>query len=532
MNKIKLENLYAFAIDCNDPKNAKFFEEKILKVFFLFNFIFITCFAFGNSLLNKKGTQWQPVVEWTLKNTDYSGNPFDLEANVTFVHDSGETITTGMFYDGDDTWKFRVTGTRTGEWKFSTSSEDPELDEKTGTVFIEPNPDKTAHGFITNFGNKWGWTGTDEAFVPQLVMYDDPTVFYNKPSKIDNDIQTFLVDHGFNGFHTSVLCRWFNLNKTRYDDIESENPNPDIRTFEALELLINKIHAAGGMVHLWAWGDEQRHMTPIKWGKNGAVDKRLLRYIAARLGPLPGWSMGYGFDLFEWVSENDLKRWHDFMHDQLGWFHFLGGRPGGPRSGTDHSDYQIYEGLDYSSYEHHKPTYEVYVAALKARPSKPVFSEDRFRIRQPSPYPHKDYNEVEVRRGLWISTMAGGVANIWGDLTKGGSGNSGSRPFDHPEWIKTYSRFFKHRFKKDMVRNNTISDGYCLMRPDHAHYVFYKENTDSIELDLSNMKGSQPVIAVDAKKVYTEIDVGLLPAKKHVWNAPHKSDWAIAAGDF
>ena len=76
----------------------------------------------------------------------------------------------------------------------------------------------------------------------------------------------------------------------------------------------------------------------------------------------------------------------------MGWSHFLGGRPAGPNQGTDHSrDAAWNEGLDYSSYEHHRPTYEVYVAALQAVPGKPVMSEDRFRIRR-SPYPEKDYS--------------------------------------------------------------------------------------------------------------------------------------------
>lgn len=481
--------------------------------------------------LDRSGTQWYPYLEWSLENPTYKSNPYDVQATATFTHSSGKTRTTGMFYDGDDTWKFRFTGTITGEWSFNTSSSDEELNGKTGTVTIKPNPDPRAHGFITHFGAKWGWEGTNKAFVPQLVMYDDPTAFYNKPDKIDNDIQTFFVEHGFNGFHTSVLCRWFDFDSTRYDDINSDDPNPDPRTFEALELLITKAHQAGGMVHLWAWGDQQRHMTPNKWGKNGKVDRRLQRYIAARLGPLPGWSMGYGFDLFEWVDSDDLRQWHEYMHEQFGWHHFLGGRSGGPRSGTDHSDQQIYEGLDYSAYEHHRPTYEIYAAAIKARPDKPSFSEDRFRIRKPSPYPKKDYTEVLTRRGLWHSTLAGGVANIWGNLV-GGSEHGGSAPYPHPHWIKTYSTFFKHRFLKNMVRDNSITDGVCLKTPDNAQFVLYKEDTNSVKIDLAKMKGAKSACAVDTKKPYKEIDLGKLEPKQNTWKAPYKSDWALAVGDF
>jgi len=481
--------------------------------------------------LDRTGTQWAPVLEWRLENPTFEGNAYDLIATVTFVHPaSGEKHTTGMFYAGGSIWKFRFTGTRPGRWTFVTSGTDADLDGKRGTVTIEPNPG--VPGFVTSFGGKWGRTGTDEAFVPQLVMYDDPPAYYNNPKKIDADIRTFLVEHGFNGFHTAVMCRWFDLEKERSTEIDDADPNPDPRTFEALELLITKVHAAGGIVHIWAWGDESRKQTPIRWGKNGTADKRLQRYIAARLGPLPGWTMGYGFDLDEWTEEEDLRKWHTYMHEHLGWFHFLGGRSVGPnryRPGVEFV--QIYEGLDYSGYEQHRPTYEAYVAALEARPDRPTFSEDRFRIRDPSPYPDKDYDEEMTRRGLWHATMAGGVANIWGHLPRGHDSSGGSAPYPHPEWINTYAEFFKNRFLKELVRDNAITDGVCLKRPQGTHFVFYKEDAASIRMDLSRMARARRAAAVDAKKPYEEIPLGRLAPKKHTWTAPYVSDWVVGVGN-
>ncbi len=490
----------------------------------------------GASELDQRGYQWFPYLEWSVENRSYEGNPYDLIATVTFQHqDSDETRETGMFYSGDDRWKWRFTATRTGEWRFGSQSEDPELDGLEGTVKIQPAKEGLDHGFLTSFGAKWGWSGTQEAMVPQLVMYDSPSFYYQNPEKIDRDIQTFLVEHGFNGFHTCVFTRWFDLEKDRYDSM-GDDPTPDSRTFEALELLITKTYKAGGMVHLWMWGDEQRHMTPIKWGKNEKIDQRLQRYIAARLGPLPGWSMGYGFDLNEWVKERDLKRWYEYMHQHFGWHHFLGGRSGGPNQGTDHSRQQIYAGLDYSSYEHHQPTYDVYVAALEQYPNKPTFSEDRFRIRKPSPYPDKDYTEELTRRGLWISTMAGGVANIWGNLVEADSNQSadsdGSHPYPHPHWIKTYARFFTQRFLKTMERDNEISDAYGLRDPEAQHIVLYKEDTDKITMNLGKLEKAQKAIAIDTLKPYEEISLGKLEAKSLTWKAPYESDWAIAIGDF
>ena len=480
--------------------------------------------------LDKAGTQWVPYIEWSLTNSSYGGNPYDLVATVTFTHaESGERITTEMFYAGGSTWKFRFAGTQAGTWTLTTSSSDSELSGKTGTVTITPNP--AVHGFVKKFNQKWGWQGSDTAFVPQLVMYWAPTTYYNQPSLIDNDIDTFMNEHGFNGFHTNVRCRWFDINEDTYDNIST--PNPDIRTFEALELLITKVHAEGGLVHIWAWGDQQRHQTPVKWGINGAEDKRLQRYIAARLGPLPGWSMGYGFDLDEWVTASQLEAWRDNMHSKFGWPHFLGGRPSGPNRGTDHAAYVSWnEPLDYSSYEHHQPDYDVYVAALQAVPGQPAFSEDRFRMRSGSGgNPDKDYDMESTRRGLWHSAMAGGVANIWGRFHNS-QGDGASDPYPNPEWIKTNAVFFEKHFLPDMTRDNAITDGICLRNSGRSNYVFYKENTTSIQMNLSAMNGVQPSVAVDARKSYVEISLGVLSATDQIWTAPYSSDWAVAVGVF
>ncbi|MCF7975285.1 MAG: DUF5060 domain-containing protein [Phycisphaerae bacterium] len=498
--------------------------------------------GFSAEVTDTTGTQWFPYVEWAFQNPSWQGSAFDVEARATFVHQvSGATLTTEMFYQGQTQWTLRFAGTRTGLWTFTTSSTDPDLSGLTGKLTIHPNINPGAHGFLQGFGGKWGWQGTGEVFVPQLVMWDylvgsnSPAVFYGQPQLIDSKIREFIHGHGFTGFHVSVIGgRWFDMDAAS-DRVDEAKTEPDPRTFEALELLITQTYLAGGMVHIWLWGDHQRGQTcrSLEGGMGGPIDLRLQRYIAARLGPVPGWSMGYGFDLDEWVTAEKLGQWHDSMHQHLGWPHLLGGRPAGPNRGLDHTaDAQWNQALDYSSYEHHQPSYEVYVAALQARPEMPVLSEDRFRIRT-SPYPEKDYSEDRTRRGLYASTLAGGVGNIWGidpALSPGGV-------FRNKSQIKTYATFFfdKGRFLPDMVRANLLSPdrkSTVLLSPGTRSLVLYQEDTSTLNVDLSAGSGFCAGVAVNTRKAYEEIDLGQLPSRSQTLTLPETSDWVIALTPF
>ncbi|MDX6752098.1 DUF5060 domain-containing protein [Geminicoccaceae bacterium 1502E] len=523
------------------------------------------------SSLDRTGTIWGPHLEWALENPSWQGNPYDLVAEATFRHEaSGRTHRTQMFHDGGDIWKFRFTGTEQGTWRFTTSSDDPELDGKTGTVSIGANPDPAMKGFVAGRpvdaenGSRWIRTATGEAFVPQYVMYS----LLEDPDELDAHIETFLRGHGFTGFHVPVFCRWFDIGSASCGGLGDQAhrgvlgrsrqivaaayttvacgwldgtplpcppENPDRRTFEALETIIARTYEAGGVVHLWMWGDRERNMTPhTLGGLNGEADQRLQRYIAARLGPLPGWTMGYGFDLDEWTTQEDLERWRGYMHAHLGWPHMLGARSAGPNRGVDHAGQHIHDGLDYAGYEHHQPDYEVYVAALRHLPDQPAFSEDRFRIRQGHGFDGKGYTEDTTRLGMWRSAMAGGVANIWGRIENDDAVNEArkaSKPYRNAAQLLTWSRFFADRFLPDMVRDNAITDGWAL-RSGRTRYLFYKENAASIRLDLEGMDGAQDAVAVDARSPYREIPIGRLASRGQLWAAPYRSDWAIAVGSF
>ena len=74
--------------------------------------------------------------------------------------------------------------------------------------------------------------------------------------------------------------------------------------------------------------------------------------------------------------------------------------------------------------------------------------------------------------------------------------------------------------------------GYCLVDFDKKHFIFFVEDANSVTINLNDMPGSQPVILIDTKARYNEIDKGRMTASVHSIRLGPTSDWALAVGDF
>jgi hypothetical protein len=397
---------------------------------------------------------------------------------VVIRHSEGDEHRVLTFADRGQS-KFRFTPTKPGQWSFSTG----------GEVEIQAERPTYAKGFVAAGDNqKWIRTATDEAFVPQFVMYDKPT--------LDEGLEEFIEGHGFTGFHIQNLRDFM------------ENPS----YFEAAVL---KTYRRGGVTHFWIWGDKGREQSPDTYGIN--VDK-LYKEMAARLGPLPGWTYSYGFDLFEWASAEELEDFRDLMNGYTTYTHLFGGR------GHKRRYKEISSNLDYAAWEWHRPSYEDYRDHLKQANGRPAFSEDRFRIRTPSRYPEKDYDPELTRQGLWYSMLSGGVANIWGNKPEGASF---SEPYPNKTQLKTYSTFASKFYTKELQPNNDlIESGYCLS-DGQTQAVCYAEDTAEVNLQLANFAQPVSIIAVDAKQAYQEITL-TQENSDSAWTLPYASDWALA----
>jgi hypothetical protein len=111
-------------------------------VFLLLLFVFHTTRSAAIDL-----EQWEPhEINFT---ADRQHHCLDLAMQATFTHEDGKTrLVLDAYYNGDNTWQVRFAPSKAGTWRWSTASEDPGLDGKSGVIHcaaasraqIEKNP--------------------------------------------------------------------------------------------------------------------------------------------------------------------------------------------------------------------------------------------------------------------------------------------------------------------------------------------------------------------------------------------------------
>ena len=469
-----------------------------------------------------------------LTDDSYPTDKYNINDPVVFTHSDGTEIRSRFYYAGGISFKFKFTPTKVGTWTYETFSTSAALNGVKGIVECKLN---NRQGFLTKNGNKWKWKNGRE-FVPQISPMSHEVDYYvNNPSRIAQDVNRIMQSEKFTGVHIfSVGGYWFNKNSRT---TSNNDTTFDQEIFEVIEEICERTYALGGMTHIWWWGSKNQNTTALtlNGGINGTIDQKLQKYIAARLGPMPGVTYGYGWDCDKWVNAAQLDAWRINMlaHTDNAWYEFCGARPAGPNTGINHAQFNSWnDGLNYYSYEHHSPTYSVYKAALANNSEFPVFSEDRFRVRG---LHEKDYTEAQIRRGLYHSTIAGGVANIW-TYQDPSSATGTATAFPNASWISNYSTFWfgdAYRFLAGLQPYDAaiIGNQMVCADTDKEHLIIYCQNTSEMKINLSGMNGSHTAVLLDTQTSnYTEVDGGVLAPGVHTYSSLAKRDWIVAVGDF
>jgi hypothetical protein len=371
---------------------------------------------------------------------------WDVQGSCRWTHQNGVTRRTSLlWYSGSgDTYVYRFGASLQGRWTGTTVSPIKALDGLELSVDVRPatNPNRTGwSGQLADEPTAWARQhGPDGQLVkrtPILIMMPNVQSWHDDVAAMRAFVAEFTDNHGFNGGHIATIGRgWLEAGST--GDLRTAPPAPDVRTFAALEVAAAEWSERGGWLHLWMWGKGSGgDFANLPGGHDGIESRRINRYVAARLGPVPGWSMGIGWDVEFWVNETKLKWWLDDLNPQLGgWHHWIGHR---------YSDSDIGRGIDPEpankgeylergiAWNTLRPGHEQYAgwehwctltsdsaidAGLSAIPDRPMMTEDRFRRREGA-WPQKDLgsdDDILCEIPRWASR---GVAAIYGRLLDG-----------------------------------------------------------------------------------------------------------------
>lgn len=181
---------------------------------------------------------------------------------------------------------------------------------------------------------------------------------------------TETLSLGFNAITLLIANTWFTSGGFMAYDRVKWADEPSSMTFKCIERIRKRCVERGVSLHLWWWGDDERHWTPtgIKGGLNGWLDGQLQHEFSEYFGDKGGLTMSYGFDLQEpvnqppyWVTAEQCGQWARRVKSKFTYPLAIGAR----------------------GYDHPELTYMSYAGTeLDQRPAttKPQFHEERYHL--------------------------------------------------------------------------------------------------------------------------------------------------------
>ncbi|MBE0535738.1 MAG: hypothetical protein IH624_08705 [Phycisphaerae bacterium] len=375
---------------------------------------------------------------------------WDVEGSCVWTHENGEVWRRSLvWYSGsEDTYVYRFGGSLPGRWTGRTTSPAAALDGLEFAVEVRPSSNPKRIGWSgqragepTAWAHQRGPDGKLARCTPIMIMMPDVQRWFDDHGAMRAFVAEFNDNHGFNGGHIATIGRgWFESASS--GSLSDAPAAPDVRTFEALEAAAAEWSDRGGWLHIWMWGKGTGgDFGRLPGGYDGEQSRRINRYIAARLGPVPGWSMGIGWDVEFWADEVKIKWWLDDLIPQLGgWHHWIGHRYSDSNIGQGHDPEPANKGEylargirwntlrpgseQYAGWEHwYTLTSDNAIeAGLEAVPDRPMMSEDRFR-RRDGAWRQKDMHADDDILNEIPRWAARGVAAIYGRLIDGGEGS-------------------------------------------------------------------------------------------------------------
>jgi hypothetical protein len=477
--------------------------------------------------------QWERHAV-SLVNGSYSGNPFELDVDATFTHGTtGTVITLPGYYAGDDTWKIGFMPTKVGEWTWVTSSGDPDLDNRTGSVTCVAS---ARRGLLAAAGKKWRYSNGDY-IVPVGVF-----VQLMHGAGTAQEIANFADFLQANNIHlvNFRLCE----QEICFDDVAAKTM--DLTLWDRLELRLEALAQRGIGVDVMLYTDDGGRPS---FAGQSETEQFLVRYTVARLAGFPVVLFNSGIDIWEYRDSS----WHDWYGNLVKSLDPYG-HPVSSRGGTGSDTSFMSAGVrTYNSNGARNSTFNRMLSAFNAAAEPSAnndnFGEDRTGINGHTP--------GDIRRTGWKGLLAGGVGfhvrhNVTNDCANGIQSNC-DNPFtvvdiesqlDSEQWLKLVQQFTDQKlagvFASLLPESSLVGNGYAVADPARTTLVYlYLGINDSwdgsssgpLEVKLAGQIGSYDATWFDPRSgVETAIGV-LAGGTDYDLTPPSTDDWVLLLRD-
>jgi len=430
--------------------------------------------------------RWQPR-DFEFKSNTEQANPFQVDFSADVVGPNGIKFSLPGFYDGDGTWKVRVSPTAEGTWTLVTQSSVADLNDKQSSFTCVANPSANIHGglrvdpehpsqFIFEDGARYLPMGYECDWLWALDT-NDPEL---------KTVNPFLDKLAANGLNFIILNAYahdtgWRKGRTSDDDFgppplyawEGSNEQPDHTRFNLpywrhYDRVMQAMYERGIVTHILM----KVYNKQVKWPANGSPEDDLyFRWLIARYSAYPN---------VTWDLAKEAQKEKDLDY-KIGRLRFIRANDPYRRLLTVHDDRAVYDRgayddlLDYRSDQQHKTWRETMLAHLRQR-AWPVINTEFGYEHGPQGIKDKTYNVVqppeEVCRRAWEIYMAGGSGAYYYTYTAWDV----VRPQETPPgyaYFKRLREFFQETgYWRIKPTEGLTSDGYCLAEPGREYVVF------------------------------------------------------------
>ncbi len=430
--------------------------------------------------------RWEPH-DFSFALRSAQANPFQVAFSADITGPNGIKLSVPGFFDGDGTWKLRISPTAEGAWSLTTHSAVTDLDNQHVEFVCVANPSTAIHGGLH--------VDPDH---PHQFIFEDGAHYFPLGYECDwlwaldstdpelKTLNPFLDKITGSGFNFIILNAYahdtsWRKGKTADEDFgppplyawEGSNEKPDFSRFnlaywQHYDRMMNAMYRRGIVAHVLM----RVYNKQVKWPANGSPeDDQYYRWLIARYSAYPN---------ITWDLAKEAQYEKDMTY-KTGRMRFIRENDPYHRLLTIHDDHMAYnEGtyndlVDYRSDQQHAKWRETMLDHLRQHPW-PVINTEFGYEHGPKGLKDKTYNVAqepeEVCRRAWEVYTAGGFGAYYYTYTAWDV----LRPQETPPgyaYFKHLREFFDQvGYWRLQPTDGLVSDGYCLADPGNEYVVF------------------------------------------------------------